>query len=174
MLPAGGTSRRTRSMRRLGLAGGADCGRAPGLPLCWLNVLGAYDMAWVIHNPVRHRGKSPVGNGECAVLAQWFNSAIPHTCHWRPGEQVSKTRALVPGTVIATFNQNGDYVNRRGFHTAIYVGRDAQGITVIEQFHGLRAIRLHKYHFGDPASKESNGDSYYVVEHKHDKSWHHE
>lgn len=132
---------------------------------------GGVDMAWVIHNPVRHKGKTPVGTGECAVLPQWFNSAIPHTCHWKRGGPV-KGRVLIPGTVIATFNSNGDYVNRHGFHTALYVGQDAQGIKVIEQFSSLPAIRLHKYHFGDPTSMENNADNYYVVEHKHDTFWH--
>jgi hypothetical protein len=127
-------------------------------------------VAWIVHNPVQHKGKPVVGEGhhhaQCAVLAQWFGRGVPHTCHWKPGEQV-KGKVLTPGTVIAVFNRNGDYVNRHGFHTALYVGQDKHGIKVIEQFKGLEKIRLHKYNFGDMSSIEKNADSYYVVEHKH-------
>ena len=70
-----------------------------------------------------------VGSGQCVALAQAVNPAIGLTRTWSPGGQVQGNPSLAPGTVIATFDQNGRYANATdgSSHAAIYLGQNAQG-----------------------------------------------
>lgn len=73
---------------------------------------------------------------------------------------------LTPGTIIATFGPNGTYTNSLdGFsHAAIYLGQNADGIQVQDQWAGqvdhTRTIR-----FTDGAQPVNNGSKFYVVSH---------
>jgi hypothetical protein len=54
-----------------------------------------------------------IGDGNCVALVQKLTD-VGHTSNWRPGERVLDSKNILPGTVIATF-ENGRYPNR---HTA--------------------------------------------------------
>ena len=85
------------------------------------------------HGYTQYEGQS-VGSGECVALVQ-ATSSVGHTSTWVPGEQVQGATDLVPGTVIATFGENGTYTNTYGqSHAAIYLGQNDQGIQVMDQF----------------------------------------
>lgn len=77
---------------------------------------------------------------------------------------------LREGTAIATF-VNGRYPNRAsGNHAALYVGQDAGGIYVIDQWSKVNKIQARKLPFfgkdkqGDWANPSNNGDAFSVVE----------
>jgi hypothetical protein len=78
-------------------------------------------------------------------------------------------RSLAVGTAIATFDAGGHYPNNaHGNHAAIYLGQDAQGIRVVDQWvdrHGIHrspAIRVLK--FDDTKGASDNGNKFNVVE----------
>ncbi|WP_233460587.1 BPSL0067 family protein [Citrobacter farmeri] len=57
---------------------------------------------------------------------------MPVTRNWRRGVLVKGNMSIVPGTAIATFDDNkrhGNHSNGRS-HTAIYLSQDANGIQV--------------------------------------------
>jgi hypothetical protein len=85
------------------------------------------------------------------------------------GAGVKGNTALAVGTAIATFDAGGHYPNNaHGNHAAIYLGQDAQGIRVVDQWvdrHGIHrspAIRVLK--FDDTKGASDNGNKFNVVE----------
>lgn len=109
-----------------------------------------------------------VGNGQCVTLVQAVAS-IPSTSQWHQGGLVKGSGRITPGTVIATFDPNGEYGSRMDgtSHAAIYLRQDAAGIWVLDQWHGKttqpvleRLIRFK----GGMGSKVNDGDQYYVVQ----------
>lgn len=82
-----------------------------------------------------------VGSGECVALVQVADSAVGLTRTWAQGSQVQGNTELRPGTSIATFDANGRYANLRdgSSHAAIYLGQNAQGIQVMDQWYGQEA-----------------------------------
>ena len=81
------------------------------------------------------------GETSCAELArspEFFGA--PHTRYWVPGNQVSPFASLKPGTLIAAFQPDGQYLagddpNRGPWgHTAVYVGFAKGGINIGDQF----------------------------------------
>lgn len=82
-----------------------------------------------------------VGSGECVALIQIADSTVGLTRTWAPGNQVQGNTELRPGTAIATFGDSGRYENRRdgSSHAAIYLGQNAQGIQVMDQWAGQEA-----------------------------------
>jgi hypothetical protein len=89
------------------------------------NIPGRY----VADDPQQWLGHSSVGTGECVALVQAATGA-PRTTEWRPGVQVQGNVNIRPGTAIATFDDDGHYTG----HAAIYLGQDAHGIHVIDQW----------------------------------------
>ena len=77
-----------------------------------------------------------VGSGECVALVQTADTAVGLTRTWAQGSQVQGNTELRPGTTIATFDANGRYANLRdgSSHAAIYLGQNAQGIQVLDQW----------------------------------------
>jgi hypothetical protein len=85
---------------------------------------------------------------------------------------------LSPGTVIATFTADGKYENDTNgrSHAAIYLGQDATGIRVLDQWvekkvfpDGRVQRRAQPVHerlirFQDSAKAVNDGRNYYVVE----------
>lgn len=114
----------------------------------------------VCKNPASYAGQQ-VGDGHCVSLIKLCANA-PNTNFWRPGEKVQGRHQLAPGTVIATF-KNKRYPNRSGYHAAIYIGQDEQGIWVWDQWLGMpvhqRLIRYRK----DQASASNSAQDYRVV-----------
>lgn len=104
-----------------------------------------------------------IGSGECVALAQ-ADSNVGLTKTWTPGEQ-AQGNDLAPGTVIATFGDDGTYTNTPGqSHTAIYLRQDADGIWVEDQWQGQAAHVRHIDWTTTNAYEE--GSKYYVVSHK--------
>ena len=107
-----------------------------------------------------------VGSGQCVALVQAADPAVGLTRTWAQGGQVQGNTSLVPGTVIATFNGQGQYANAMdgSSHAAIYLGQNAQGIQVLDQWAGspaaYRTIRW------SGATAANTGSSFYVVSHR--------
>lgn len=133
-------------------------------------------MAYIASTLSAYVGKS-VGNGQCVAYTQKAAN-MPRTVAWKRGALVKGNTAIAPGTAIATFDANGRYGNHTdgSSHAAIYLGQDASGIQVLDQwmtykklpsgervatphYVSKRTIRFHK-----APRAENNGDNYYVVE----------
>ncbi len=79
------------------------------------------------------------GNAECVEFIRQSLDA-PHTAKWREGEKIRKLTPGEPdlvarGTAIAAF-VNGEYpqAGSTGKHAAIYLGQNAEGIQVLDQW----------------------------------------
>ena len=126
-------------------------------------------MSMVVHHPMQYVNKSKRSTGHCATLPQDILGPVrcPQTCHWKRGARVKTTRGLTPGTVIATFDSNGDYhyvKYQHLAHTALYVGHDEHGIMVVHQYLEAPSILKHKYLVGPQPNHVLSADNYYVVE----------
>jgi hypothetical protein len=111
-----------------------------------------------------------VDNGHCVKFVQAAAGA-PRTTDWRPGAWVRDNPDVVPGTAIATFEEDGTYTSEPGNHAAIYVGQDATGLWVYDQWRGQpvhkRLIRFEGgkgAKKGNKASKSNNGNLYRVIQ----------
>ena len=85
-----------------------------------------------------------VGSGQCVALVQAADPSVGLTRTWAAGEAVQGNTSLQPGTPIATFDANGTYGNHLdgSSHAAIYLGQDASGMQVQDQWAG-RATHVH-------------------------------
>ncbi len=133
-------------------------------------------MAYIANTPSAYVGQS-VGNGQCVAYTQKAAN-MPRTVAWRRGALVKGNMSIAPGTAIATFDGNGRYGNHTdgSSHAAIYLGQDASGIVVLDQWMTHRTLangqrvatphavskRIIRFHKAPRA--ENNGDNYYVVE----------
>lgn len=103
---------------------------------------------------------SIIGDGHCVSLIKHCTNA-PHTSAWRPGPPVLQSQ-IPAGTVIATFDK-GRYPNKSGYHAAIYIKHDQNGIWVWDQWQGKavhkRLIRVRH----DQAKPGNTAQSYRVV-----------
>jgi hypothetical protein len=86
-----------------------------------------------------------------------------------PGRKSKNRESDQTGSVVATFDPNGRYGNHIDgrSHAAIYLGRNAAGIQVLDQWNGHavqpvheRTIRFRNGH----GVKANDGDQFYVVE----------
>lgn len=126
-------------------------------------------MTIVVHHPMQYVNGEKRGSGQCAALPQELLglSRCPNTWRWKRGARVMDTKGLTPGTVIATFNSNGDYhyvPNEHLAHTALYVSHDETGIVVVHQHSKIPRIMWHKYFIGNQVNHVQSADNYYVVE----------
>ena len=109
-----------------------------------------------------------VGTGQCVALVQAADSSVGLTATWTQGSAVQGNTSLQPGTVIATFGSNGTYTNSTdgSSHAAIYLGQNAQGIQVEDQWVGHPAsIRTIAWTSTTSSSAANNGSAFYVVSH---------
>ncbi len=129
---------------------------------------------YVARDPGGLAGGPQVGSGECVALVQQATGA-PLTSDWRRGAVVQGNLALVPGTAIATFGPDGRYGSRTdgSSHAAIYLGQDAEGINIIDQWNvrvdgrivRRRAPTTRYIPFDDPSRAQvDQGRFYHVVE----------
>lgn len=129
-------------------------------------------MSYVYSNAHNLDKQEKVGTFECVALVQHFANA-PITSAWRKGDQVMGNKSLSPGTAIATF-VNGRYPNRpHGNHAAFYLGQDAGGIYVVDQWRDMqnkptiskRFIRSKgKSKSGGYVEPSNNADAFSVIE----------
>ena len=109
-----------------------------------------------------------VGTGQCVALVQAADSSVGLTATWTQGSAVQGNTSLQPGTVIATFGANGTYTNSTdgSSHAAIYLGQNAQGIQVEDQWLGHPAsIRTIAWNSTTSSYAANNGSAFYVVSH---------
>ena len=109
-----------------------------------------------------------VGTGQCVALVQAAASSVGLTATWTQGSAVQGNMSLQPGTAIATFGPNGTYTNSTdgSSHAAIYLGQNAQGIQVEDQWVGHPAsIRTIAWSSTTSSSAANNGSAFYVVSH---------
>jgi hypothetical protein len=144
-------------------------------------------MPWVIPKSEQLPGKKTVGvglqqvnKGECAALAQGLAEGVPPVAAWKRGDQVKGNGGLMPGTVIAIFDSNGDYVGQRFHahqngiaHTALYLGQTPDGVWVAHQHAGNPLIKWTFIRFRGRTGVSRHGNTpeddatnYYVVESK--------
>ncbi len=108
-----------------------------------------------------------VGTGQCVALVQAADPSVGLTATWHQGDSVQGNTALAPGTVIATFNQNGQYANATdgSSHAAIYLGQNAQGIQVEDQWAG-HAASTRTISWSNPSGVGADtGSQFHVVTH---------
>ena len=129
-------------------------------------------LPYVAQKPELLSGTSS-GDGQCVALVKRAAHAPP-TSFWRRGALVKGNANLQPGTAIATFDPIGRYGNHTNgtSHAAIYLGQDANGIRVLDQWietrnhkpwhrHASeRTIRFGATH-GHPVN---NADNYHVID----------
>jgi hypothetical protein len=113
-----------------------------------------------------------VGNGQCVTFVHAV-VYIPQTSHWERGGLVMDDHSIQPGTVIATFDDDGTYGNHTNHtsHAAIYLYQTTDGIVVMDQWKGAmqqwdhppkqRTIHFHRDHTG---FKVDDGTQYHVVD----------
>ena len=123
---------------------------------------------FVASNFSQYLGQS-VGSGQCVALVQAADPSVGLTATWTQGAAVQGNTSLQPGTAIATFNANGQYANATdgSSHAAIYLGQNAQGIQVEDQWVGQPA-HIHTIswtNLGNSTAAANNGSQYYVVSH---------
>ena len=109
-----------------------------------------------------------VGTGQCVALVQATDSSVGLTATWAQGAAVQGNTSLQPGTAIATFGANGTYTNSMdgSSHAAIYLGQNAQGIQVEDQWSGHPAsLRTIAWSSTTSSYAANNGSAFYVVSH---------
>ncbi|MGV2287179.1 BPSL0067 family protein [Trinickia sp. YCB016] len=109
-----------------------------------------------------------VGNKQCVALVKQFAGA-PASSLWHEGENVKGNLLLKKGTAIATF-VDGRYQNHAsGNHAALYVGQDAGGIIVVDQWSTSGTIKKRRLPFlgkdknGHFITPSNNGDAFSVI-----------
>lgn len=120
-------------------------------------------MSYVAASPESYSGQV-VGDGQCVAFVKAASGA-PATSLWKQGALV-KNSSIPAGTAIATFDPNGTYGNHTDgtSHGAIYVGQNAAGLQVWDQWTG-QPVHQRTIRFQNGAAKPVNdGDKFYVVE----------
>jgi hypothetical protein len=132
------------------------------------NPAAAAPSRYVADNPRQWIGRPSVGTGKCVPLVQAAAGA-PRSTEWRRGVPVHGSTTIRPGTAIATFDSDGRYTG----HNAIYLGQDANGIQVVDQWNNRqngRTVSQHQpsqrtLHLGQPwRARVDRGESYSVIE----------
>ncbi len=112
--------------------------------------------------PVGADTRMPNLCGQCVSYVKTVCPGLPPTAQWRKGAAAKGLRDLLPGTVIATFNDSGHYEG----HAAIYVSQNAQGLNVYDQWMTPptpKAVGPRLLRFG-AAARSNNGDLFHVVD----------
>jgi len=105
------------------------------------------------------------GNTECVEFVRQAAGA-PQTASWRSGEHVLSAQpgAIARGTAIATFDEHGRYPSDgRGRHAAIYLGHDANGIRVLDQWNAQGEVKPRTIHTQRPEYPRVNAAKHYHV-----------
>lgn len=113
----------------------------------------------------RFLGQS-VGSGQCVALVQAADPNVGLTRTWTQGEQVMGNTNLKPGTAIATFDGSGRYANATdgSSHAAIYLGQNAQGIQVQDQWLN-HAASVRTIPWNNSTGAANTGSQFYVIQH---------
>jgi hypothetical protein len=124
-----------------------------------------------MYNPFSKYLGHVIGDGQCVALVKLI-CGCPQTALWKRGALV-KGIPILPGTAIATFappsaeHPHGLYENdtHGRSHAALYLGQDAVGIRVLDQWIGQPAHeRVIRFKAGQNTTKANDGDAFYVIE----------
>ncbi len=117
---------------------------------------------YICHQPNSYSGKV-IGDGQCISLIKTCSMA-PNTDQWKAGDKVlSLPQGTIPaGAVIATF-KNGRYPNMTGYHAAIYISHDEQGIWVWDQWLGKPVHKRLIRNRVDKATASNKAQKYRLV-----------
>jgi hypothetical protein len=105
------------------------------------------------------------GSGQCVALVRAADPAIGSTGGWVRGDPVRGNVNLQPGTAIATFAPSGRYTNSTNgsSHSAIYLGQNAHGMQVLDQWAGSPAA-VRTIPWSNPGAAAANtGSAFHVV-----------
>jgi hypothetical protein len=106
--------------------------------------------------------KGPNYCGQCVSYVKAVCPSLLGSTSWKKGAAVKNNADIVPGTVIATFNDEGKYLG----HAAIYVNQTTVGVNVYDQWitpPTPKAVGPRMLRWGAPKIS-NNGDKFYVVE----------
>lgn len=132
-------------------------------------------MSYIAANPKKFLDTS-VGSGQCVAYVQ-VAAMTGQTRAWTRGELVRGAKLAI-GTAIATFDDNGKYISDTNglSHAAIYMGQDAQGIQVLDQWIGTKkgpdgkvirvptGVQARTIAFSNRPKPINDGRNYYVIE----------
>jgi hypothetical protein len=117
---------------------------------------------------------------DCANLTKELAPDVPqHTSLWQRGDLVQGNTDIPIGTAIATFNYYGD-PGTNGYgssaapggvkghsHTGIYLGQDAGGLTMLDQFDGSEGVTFTYFPWDSYNNKPYEaGSRYYTIKAK--------
>jgi hypothetical protein len=130
-------------------------------------------MPYVLTNADAYKGRAfanAKGNTECVEFIKQAMSA-PVSALWTEGIKVQKLKAneadpVQRGTAIATFVQ-GKYpqTGSTGMHAAIYLGQNADGIIVLDQWRAQGRVLQRTIRWTPTSSGLSNdGSAFSVIE----------
>jgi len=106
------------------------------------------------------------GNTECVEFLRQALKAPP-TVQWQEGKKITQgDTAVAAGTPIATF-VNGKYpqTGSTGMHAAIYLGQNAVGIQVLDQWRAQGEVRERTIRWNPTSTSPSNdAKAFSVVE----------
>jgi len=116
-------------------------------------------------------GKIVHGTAECFVLIRAHTKA-PDPSRWQQGAAVRGHCTLPIGTAIATFANGRLLTTSQGGHAAFYVGQDARGLFVVDQWEaedkftiGRRHLRFAEFlRAREKHAVHDIGDNYSVIE----------
>jgi hypothetical protein len=114
-------------------------------------------------------GQAKVSTGSCASLVQYY-LPVGKAATWVAGSAVTESGlAIAKGTAVATF-VNGRYPNKpKDNHVAFFISKDADGITVMDQWASKASIGSRKMAFkgknadGTFKDPSNNGDALSVI-----------
>jgi hypothetical protein len=109
---------------------------------------------------IGHAFRNALGHTECVTFLQSVLHA-PHTSLWREGDKIEKGKTYPAGTPIATF-ENGHYAHHDR-HAAIYVGQNAAGILVLDQWNAKGKVTPRTIYW-NRHGRIDNGSAYSVIE----------
>lgn len=104
------------------------------------------------------------GSGQCVALVRATDQSLGPASLWRRGDAVQGNTALAPGTAIATFTPAGHYANATdgSSHAAIYLGQNASGMQVLDQWAGSAAA-IRTIAWSNPGVAANTGSAFHVV-----------
>jgi hypothetical protein len=109
-------------------------------------------------------------NEQCVSLTRDFDSALPPSSLWQQGQQVEGATDIAPGTAIATFNFDGAYGPSDSpggasgvSHTGIYLGQDASGVQILDQWSGSGGASIHTIPWSSWGGNTAEAGSHYYV-----------
>ena len=106
-----------------------------------------------------------VGSGQCVALVRAALPAVGPSSTWTAGAPVQGNTGLQPGTPIATFTSASRYANATdgSSHAALYLGQDAKGVQVLDQWLGS-AASVRTIPWSNPGAAAANtGAAFRVV-----------